>query len=131
MGLNRSGKALIATVLFRLLFGGYLVAQDYYAYDDTGSALTVLGIYLLLGVFTTMFLFENRFGLAGILWLSLFLIVLHTAFIIFSLGQIDGGAHAPANNWWATWLRYPLFLLTLIFVIKVYREKGLSVGIRR
>ena len=66
MGLSSSGKALVVTMLFRLLFGGYLIAQDYYAYDDMGSALTVLGIYVLLGIFTAIFVFEKRIGLAGI-----------------------------------------------------------------
>ena len=78
VGLSSSGKALVVTMLFRLLFGGYLIAQDYYAYDDIGSALTVLGIYVLLGIFTAMFVFEKRIGLAGILWLSIILIIFHT-----------------------------------------------------
>jgi hypothetical protein len=121
-GLTGSGKALIVTSLFRLLFGGYLVAQDHYAYNDTGSALTVLGIYGLLGVFTTIFLFGKSFGLAGILWLSVILIIFHTACIILSLGQVDAGLHDPLENWWATVLRYPFFLLTLIFSIRVYSE---------
>jgi hypothetical protein len=122
VGLTGSGKALIVTSLFRLLFGGYLVAQDYYAYNDSGSALTVLGIYVLLGVFTTIFLFGKSFGLAGILWLSVILIIFHTAFIILSLGQVDAGLHDPLENWWATLLRYPFFLLTLFFSMRVYSE---------
>jgi hypothetical protein len=131
LGYTGSGKALIATMLFRLLFGGYLIAQDYYAYDDPGSAFTVLGIYVLLGIFTAMFLFEKRFGLAGILWLSVILIIFHTIFIIISLGQVDAGAHDPLQNWWAALLRYPFFLLTLIFSIKVYREKRALLGSQR
>lgn len=123
MALTGSGKALVVTMLFRLLFGGYLIVQDYYSYDDTGSAMTVLVIYALLGIFTAMFFFGKRFGLAGILWLSIILIIFHTVFTILSIGQIDAGAHSPANNLWSTWLRYPLFLLTLIFSINVYREK--------
>jgi len=126
MGLTGSGKALIVTILFRLLFGGYLVAQDYHAYNDAGSALTVLTIYVVLAVFTAMFLFGKYAGLLGILWLSVILIVLHTVFIILSIGQIDGGLHDPANNQWSAWLRYPFFLLTFFFCIKIIRERRAS-----
>jgi len=36
---------------------------------------------------------------------------------------VDAGAHDPLANWWATLLRYPFFLLTLIFSIRIYRER--------
>jgi hypothetical protein len=121
--LTSSGKALVVTMLLQLLFGGYLVAKDFYAYDDTGSALTVLVIYVLLGVFTAMFLSGKRFGLAGILGLSTILIIFHTVFIILSIGPMDAGLHDPMANWWSTLLRYPFFLLTLIFSIRIYRER--------
>jgi hypothetical protein len=121
--LTSSGNVLVVTMLFQLLFGGYLVAKDYYAYGDTGSALTVLVIYVLLGVFTAMFLFGKRLGLIGILWLSTILIVFHTVFLIISFGTVDAGLHDPLANWWATLLRYPFFLLTLIFSIRIYRER--------
>lgn len=123
MKLTSSGKALIVTMLFQLLFGGYLTAKDFYAYDDIGSALTVLVIYGLLGVFTSMFLFGKRLGLAGVLWLSTILIIFHTVFFIISLGPVNAGVHDPLANWWATLLRYPFFLLTLIFSIRIYRER--------
>jgi hypothetical protein len=122
--LTSSGKALVVTMLFQLLFGGYLIAEDFYAYDDTGSALTVLVIYVLLGVFTAMFLFGKRLGLAGILWLSTILIIFQTVFIIItSFGQVDAGLHDPSANLWVILLRYPFFLLTLIFSIRIYRER--------
>jgi hypothetical protein len=123
MKLTSSGKALVVTMLFQLLFGGYLISKDFYAYNDTASALTVLGIYVLLGVFTALFLFGKRHGLNGILWLSTILIVFHTIFIIISLGPVNAGLHDPMANWWSTLLRYPFFLLTLIFSIRVYRER--------
>ena len=131
MGLTGSGRALVVTMLFQLLFGGYLTAQDYYAYNYTGSALTVLGIYGLLGVFTAMFLFGKRLGLAGILWLSTILIIFHTVFIILAFGPVDAGVHDPLANWWATLLRYPFFLLTLIFSIRIYRERRPYLEIQR
>jgi hypothetical protein len=122
MKLTGSGKALVVTMLFQLLFGGYLAAKDFYAYNDATSTLTVLFIYLLLGVFTALFLFGKRLGLVGILWQSTILIIFHSVFIFISAGPLDAGAHDPWTNWWATLLRYPFFLLTLIFYIKVSRE---------
>jgi hypothetical protein len=121
--LTLNGKALVVTMLVQSLFGGYLTAQDYYAYNDTGSALTVLGIYGLLVVFTAMFLSGKRLGLAGILWLSTILIIFHTVFIVIAFGPVDAGVHAPLANWWATLLRYPFFLLTLIFSIRTHRDR--------
>jgi hypothetical protein len=121
--LTSSVKALVVTMLFQLLFGGYLIAQDFYAYDDPESALTVLVIYVLLGIFTAMFLFGKQRGLAGILWLSTILIIFHSVFIILSIGPVDAGLHDPMANWWSTLLRYPFFLLTLIFSIRIYRER--------
>lgn len=123
MRLTGSGKALIVTLLFRLLFGGYLVGMDQYDYNDTESALTVLLIYVLLGIFTALFLFGKKSGLIGVLVLSVILIVFHSIFTILALGHtVDAGMHDPLDNWWATSLRYLFFLLTLFFSIRVYRE---------
>lgn len=121
--LTSSGKALVVTMLFNLLFGVYLAGKDQYDYNDTESALTVLLIYIMLGIFTAMFLFGKRIGLTGILGLSTVLIIFHTVFIIISLGLVDAGVHDPLANWWATLLRYPFYLLTLIFSIRIYRER--------
>jgi hypothetical protein len=123
MKLTSNSKALVITMLFQLLFGGYLAARDFYVYNDAASALIVLVIYVLLGVFTAVFLFGKRFGLAGILWLSTILITFHTVFVIMSFGPVDAGLHDPMASWWSTLLRYPFFLLTLIFSIRVYRER--------
>ena len=131
MGLTSSGKALIVIQLFRLLFGGYLVGTDQYRYNDTESALTVLGIYLLLGIFTTLFLFGRRSGLIGIIWLSVILIMFHTVFTVLAAsGTIEAGLHDPLVNWWATLLRYIFFLLTIIYAVKTRREnRGKEAGI--
>ena len=123
MGLTGSGKALVVTLLFRLLFGGYLIGTDQYYYNDIGSALTVLLIYVLLGSFAALFLFGKRYGLIGVMGLSVIIIILHSIYIIVTLGQTtDAGVHDPLDNLWATLLRYPFFLLTLIFSIRVYGE---------
>jgi hypothetical protein len=125
--ISGSGRALAATQMFRLLFGGYLAAQDRFSYNDSGSALMVLGIYALLGLFTVLFLFGKRPGLHGIMGLSVILIAAHTAFIFISAGQgVDAGLHDPLNNLWSTVLRYVFFLLTLVWGIRVYREKPKS-----
>ena len=123
MGLTSSGKTLVLIQLFRLLFGGYLVGTDQYRYNDNESALTVFGIYLLLGIFTSLFLFGRRSGLIGIAWLSVILIIFHTVFTVLAAGgTIEAGLHDPLDNWWATLLRYIFFLLTIIYVVRVRRE---------
>ena len=47
--LTWNGKALVVTLLFRLLFGGYVVGMDQYHFNDLESAWTVLVIYALIG----------------------------------------------------------------------------------
>jgi hypothetical protein len=121
--LKWNAKALMVTLLFRLLFGGYVVSMDQYLFNDIDSALTVLIIYLLIGIFATLFLMGKRYGLLGIMGLESIFIILNSVFIVLTLGQIaDPGMHDPLSNWWATVLRYLFSLLTLIFAFKVYRE---------
>ena len=60
--LTKSGKALVVTLLFRLLFGGYLIGMDQYRFNDVESALTVLLIYGLIGLFATLFILGSRYG---------------------------------------------------------------------
>ena len=123
MELTRNGKALIVTLLFRLLFGGYLVGVDQYLFNDIESALQVLLIYVLLGIFAALFLLGKRYGVTAVLGLSVVLIILQSIFILLALGQIiDPGLHGPLDNWVATVLRYLFFLLTLIYSVRVYKE---------
>jgi hypothetical protein len=123
MELTKNGKALVVTLLFRLLFGGYLVGVDQYHFNDFESAVTVVVIYALLGIFAAMFLFSKRCGLVGIIALETVFVILNSVFIIASLGQIaDAGMHDPLDNWWATLLRYLFSALTLVFSIKTYKE---------
>ena len=122
--LTGSGKALLATLLFRMLFGGYLIGLDQFHFNDVESAYTVLVIYLLVTLFAVLFLFGKRFGAVGIIALDAVFLVLQTAFIILTLGQIaDVGLHDPLNNWLAAILMYLFSLLTLLFAIRIYREK--------
>ena len=123
MELTWNGKALVVTLLFRLLFGGYVVGMDQYLFNDVESALTVLLIYGLIGIFVTMFLLGKRVGLKGVIVLEAIFIAMQSIFTIAALGQVaDAGLHDPLANWWATLLMYLFSLLTLTFSIRIYRE---------
>ena len=123
MELAWNGKALVVTLFFRLLFGGYLIGLDQYHFNDVESALTVLLIYGLIAIFATLFLLGIRRGLIGIIDLDVIFIILQSLFIIGTLGQIaEPGLHDPLSNWWATLLMYLFSLLTLIFSIRAYKE---------
>ena len=123
VGLTWSSKALVVTLFFRLLFGGYLIGMDQYFFNDVESALTVLLIYGLIALFAALFLLGKRYGLIGIIGLDVGFIILQSMFIVATLGQIaDAGLHDPLVNWWATLLMYLFSLLTLTFAIKIYKE---------
>ena len=118
-----SSKALVVTLFFRLLFGGYLIGMDQYLFSDVDSALTVLLIYGLIAIFAALFLLGKRYGVIGIIGLDVVFIILQSLFIVATLGQIaDAGLHDPLANWWATLLMYMFSLLTLTFAIKTYKE---------
>ena len=130
MELTWSSKALVATLLFRMLFGGYLMGMDQYSFNDVGSALTVLVIYGLISVFATLFLLGKRFGLIAIIALDAVFIVLQSVFTIASLSQItDPGLHDPIANWWATMLMFMFSILTIALAIKTKRDTNTSVRI--
>ena len=125
MELTWSGKALVVTLLFRSIFGGYLIGMDQYRFDDVESASTVLLIYGLIGVFATLFLLGKRYGLLGIIGLDVIFIISQSFFTIAALsGTVDAGLHDPLTNWWATLLMFLFSILTLIFAFKIYRETG-------
>jgi len=122
-GLTASGKALVVTLLFRLLFGGYLIGKDQFYYFDIESALTVLLINILLGLSAALFLYGKRIGLVGLMGVSAFIIISQSIFILVSLGQSpDQRVHEPLANWWAILSYYLFSFLTLIFSLRVYRE---------
>ena len=122
--LSTAGRALVAVMAARLVFGLYLALNDHFSYHDTTSAVTVLAIYGFLAAFTLMFLYGKRSGLWLLLALSLLLIIVHTAYAVIDLtGVADAGLHSVANNPWPTVLRYIFFLATLAPGIKVLSEK--------
>lgn len=123
--LTGNGRALVITLLFRLIFGGYVVAMDQYRFNDIDSALTVLMIYVLMGVFASLYLSGKKVGLKGLIGLEAVFLALNTVFTVMSLGQMaDAGLHSPLNNLWQTTLRYSFSLLTLVFSIRLYREES-------
>jgi hypothetical protein len=127
MNLTKIGKALVVTLLFRLLFGGYLIGMDHYRFNDLESALTVLLIYGLIGIFATLFILGSRYGLLGLIGLDTIFITLQITFTILSLSKIvDSGLHDPRVNWWATLLMCLFSLLTLIFSLSANREINIS-----
>ena len=112
-----AGKTLVAVLLFRLMFGGYIAGMDQYSFGDTTSALTVLFIYGLFGVFAVVYLLGSRIGVLGIIGLDSVFLVLQVAFMAMSLGQIaDAGPHSPVNNAVATVVMVTI-AMTLIVVI--------------
>jgi hypothetical protein len=122
-----SGKALVVTLLFRLLFGGYLIGMDQYRFNDVESALTVLLIYGLIGIFATMFILGTRYGLLGLIGLDTIFIILQSVFTILTLCKlVDPGLHNPLVNWWVTLLMCLFSVMTIIFSLKADRETNLS-----
>jgi hypothetical protein len=129
MELTRSGKALVVTLLFRLLFGGYLIGMDQYSFNDVDSAMTVLVIYGLIGLLAALFISGKRYGLYGIIGLDVTFIVVQSVFTILAQSRIvDPGLHDPLANWWATLLMYLFSLLTIIFSVRASRETNFSRG---
>ena len=132
MELSWSGKILVITLFFRLLFGGYLMGMDQYNFNDVDSALTVLAIYGLIAVFTALFMLGKRIGLMGIIVLDAIFVVLQSFFTIASLSQlVNAGLHNPIANWWAILLMFVFSALTLTFAVKTYRETKQSTQISK
>jgi hypothetical protein len=128
--LTWSGKALVLTLFFRMLFGGYLMGMDQYSFNDVGSALTVLVIYGLIGVFATLFLLGKRFGLTAIIGIDAVFVVLQSVFTIASLSQItDPGLHDPIANWWGLLLMVMFSILTIALAIKTKKDTNTSIRI--
>ncbi|TFH06525.1 MAG: hypothetical protein E4H14_10710 [Candidatus Thorarchaeota archaeon] len=123
--LTSSSIALVVTQLFRLLFGGYLIAFDQFFYNDLESASSVFGIYVIIGIFTTLFLMgKKKWGLIGLVAISAILLVMQSIYLVVFFTQTtpDPSLHDPVANWWSTMLYYVFALLTFVYAIKVRRE---------
>lgn len=124
ISLSRNGIALIVTLMFTLLLGGYFIGTDTFHYNDPESAMSVLVLYSMLGIFGTLSLLGKRFGLLGLMCLSGLLAIAQLAYVIvFHSGVATGpGWHDPSANWFITILDIIFSLLVLVFSFRVYRE---------
>jgi len=123
MDFTRFGRVVIVTSLFRLLYGGYLIGNDLYRFDDGNSALQVLFIYTLVGFFTTLFVSGKKSGLFCLIGLDSLFIIAQVIFIFLSLSKlIDPGLHDPLRNWWSMLFMIFFSLMSLIFSLKTIRE---------
>jgi len=123
-GLTKYGLALFVTLLFCLLLAGFFIGKDLYYFNDPDSALTVLAIYSLMGIFGAAFLLGKRYGLVGLMALSGLLFIAQLVYVVSFLAQtvIDPSWHDPSANWFITGLDILFSLLILVFSLKVYRE---------
>lgn len=130
MELTRNGKVVVVTSLFRMIFGGYLVGNDLYRLNDANSALEVLLIYGVIGLFAALFVVSKRygrFGLLGLIGLDVLFIGAQFVFTFLSVSKLtDPGLHDPVTNWWTLLLMFAFSLVTLIFSLRANRETNLS-----
>ena len=127
--LTMSGIAFVAIQLFRLLFGGYLIALDQFHYNDLESAISVFVIYSLVGILTTMFLLgKKKIGLYGLIVVSILLLVMQVVYIGVYISQPipDPSWHSPFAALWLTVSNFLFPLLTLLIAIPLYREMKTS-----
>jgi hypothetical protein len=130
MELTRNGKVVVVTSLFRMIFGGYLIGNDLYRLNDANSALEVLLIYGVIGLFVALFVVSKRygrFGLLGLIGLDVLFIGAQFVFTFLSVSKLtDPGLHDPVTNWWTLLLMFAFSLATLIFSLRANRETNLS-----
>ena len=124
--LSRNGIVLFAILMFALLLGGYFIGTDIYHYNDPESAMSVLAIHSLMGIFGTLYLLGKRYGLVGLMALSGILVIAQIGYVIVSITQASTppGWHDPSENWITTFLYILFSLLVLGFSFKVYRESS-------
>ena len=122
--LSRNGITLVVILMFCLLLGGYFIGMDLYHYNDPDSAMSVLVLYSLMGIFGALFLLGKRYGLVGLMGLSGFLMVAQVIYVIMFTAQTATGPgwHDPSANWFVTGLDILFSLLILVFSFKVYKE---------
>ncbi len=130
MELTWNGKLIVVTSLFRMIFGGYLIGNDLYRFNDANSAMEVLLIYGVIGLFTTLFIVSKRhgrFGLLGLIGWDILFIGAQLVFTFLSVTKLtDPGLHDPIANWLSLVLMFSFSLVTLIFSLRANRETNLS-----
>jgi hypothetical protein len=130
MELTRNGKVVVVTSLFRMIFGGYLIGNDLYRFNDANSALEVLLIYGVIGLFVSLFIISEkhgRLGLLGLIGWDVLFIGAQFVFTFLSVSKlVDPGLHDPLTNWWSLLLMFSFSLSTLIFSLRAFREISIS-----
>jgi hypothetical protein len=130
MELTRNGKVVVVTSLFRMIFGGYLIGNDLYRFNDANSALEVLLIYGVISLFAALFIVSKRHGRLGLLGLIGWDVLFIGAQFVFTFLSVtkltDPGLHDPVSNWSNLVLMFSFSLVTLIFSLRAYREINLS-----
>lgn len=126
MELTSNGKVVVVTSLFRMIYGGYLIGNDLYRFNEPKSALEVLLIYGVICLFATLFTVSKRYGrygLLGLIGMDVLFIGAQIIFTILSVCKVvDPGLHDPLKNWWGLLLMFSFSLLTLIFSFRAFRE---------
>lgn len=118
-----NSKILTSVLLFRFLFGGYIAGMDQYLFNDIDSAWTVVTIYLLTGVFFSMYLHGHLLGLKALIGLETVFFSLNLLYTALSLGNIiDPGLHDPFADVWLTLIQISFSLVTIVYSMKLYRE---------
>lgn len=98
--------------------------MDLYYYNDPESAISVLALYGLMGIFGVLFLSGRRYGLLGLMILSGFLLIAELVYVAMFLTQTSNGSgwHDPSANCVTTIADSLFSLLILVFSFKVYKE---------
>ena len=123
MNTTRYEKALIITLLFRFLFGGYIGGMDQYLFHDVDSALTVILTYAITGLLFSLYLCGKRTGLKALIGLEAIFLCINVLYTIMSITQMfDPSLHDPLANVWLTLTQIIYSISTLFFSIKVNRE---------
>ena len=115
--LSRTSIFLLVTMLFYLLFAGFIVAVDLYYYNDPDSAVSVLMIYGLMGILTSIYIAGKRYGLIGLIIISAVLLVSQVGYIIayVTAPVIDPSAHSPFANLFES--SENLYLAVIVFIV--------------
>ena len=127
MELTGSGKALVVTLFFYSLFGGYMMGLMQYFANEAIEALSIfLLISILLGISAALFVYGKRYGFIGVMALSIIIIILESPTVIHeaTTGQTTTGVPIALDAWWYTLvLLFYLFpLIAIILSVRAYRE---------
>ncbi len=124
LSLSRTSFILLVTMLFYLLFAGFLIGVDLFHYNDPESAISVLIIYGLMGGLTSLFIAGKKYSLIGLIVITAILLVAQVGYmVVYATAPVtDPSAHDPFANLLVTVLNSLFPLLTLILGLQIRRE---------